>query len=156
MQMNEMDLVILDSTIEAMKQVIMHPLEVSSPDLINQGFAQHGIAVLIGIVGNVQGRLVFQAEPEIFSKLGETMFGMPLEGEMLHSFIGEVANMIAGNTSTILSAKGKHVDITPPTILKGDLKIFGFESGVQLSVQVQGIGAIHIAMLFHNKGGAQG
>lgn len=146
---------LLDSTIEAMKQIITHSMDVSSPNLIKQGFAQSGIAVLIGIVGSVQGRLVFQAEPETFSRLGESMFGMPLEGEMLHSFIGEVANMIAGNTSTILSAKGKHVDITPPTILMGQLEIFGFESGVHIIVQVERIGAIQIAMLFHNRGGSQ-
>lgn len=153
--MNEVNFVLLDSTIESMKQVIMHSMEVSSPSPIKQGLAQSGIGVLIGIVGSVQGRLVFQAEIETFSRLGESMFGMPLEGEMLHSFIGEVANMIAGNTSTILSSKGNHVDITPPTILMGQLEIFGFESGVDVSVQIQGIGAIHIAMLFHTKGGSQ-
>lgn len=155
MQMNERDLVLLDSAIESMKQIFVQPIEVSSPIPIQEGLMQCGIGVLIGIVGSVQGRLFFQADIDTFGRLAESMFGMPLEGEMLHSFIGEVANMIAGNTSTLLSGQGKYVDITPPTILKGQLEIFGFESGVHVSVQIQGIGTIHIVMLFHTTGGAQ-
>lgn len=153
MQMDERDLLLLNSTIESMGQVFMQSIDASPPIPIEQGLVQHGIGVLIGIMGDIQGRLVFHGDLQTFSSLSESMFGMPLEGEMLHSFIGEMANMIAGNTSTILSSKGKHVDITPPTIMLGQLEIYGFEAGVHVSVHLKEIGKLHIAMLFHTKGG---
>ncbi|MGM1048259.1 MAG: chemotaxis protein CheX [Bacillota bacterium] len=152
--MNESDLLLLNSTIESMRQVFMQSMDASQPIPIEQGLIQSGISVLIGIMGDLQGRLVFHGDLETFSRLGESMFGMPLEGEMLHSFIGEMANMIAGKTSTILSDKGKHVDITPPTIMLGQLEIYGFEAGIHVSVHLEEIGKIHIALLFHTKGGS--
>ena len=39
------------------------------------------------------------------SKIGESMFGMPLEGEMLESFAAEFGNMLAGNIATSLAGE---------------------------------------------------
>ena len=51
--------------------------------------------MLIGITGDVKGLLVLEGNEIVFGGIGEAMFGMPLEGEMLGSFSGELGNMIA-------------------------------------------------------------
>jgi len=55
---------------------------------------------------------------EIASRM---MGGWPIEtfDEIVKSAIGEMANMIMGNTSTLFSEKKIKVDITPPSILVG-------------------------------------
>ncbi|WP_327204749.1 chemotaxis protein CheX [Paenibacillus sp. DMB20] len=138
---------LVDSAIESMGEVFMKSIEVSQPISIEQGLLQSEIGVLIGIMGDVQGRLIFEGEKHTFSRLGESMFGMPLSGDMLHSFVGEMANMIAGHTSTLLSGKGKHVDITPPTVMVGQMEIYGFKSGVSVSAALDQVGTIRIALL---------
>mgnify|MGYP003209782019 CR=1 FL=1 len=59
---------------------------------------------------------------EIASKM---MMGMPVPelDEMAMSAISELGNMIMGNAATILSTKGIGIDITPPTLCRGAMKI---------------------------------
>ena len=71
--------------------------------------------------------MIIDAEKEMISKIGEGMFGMPLQEEMLESFAGELGNMLAGNMSTSISQKGFIIDITPPTVIIGHSKFSGFE-----------------------------
>ena len=81
----------------------------------------------IGFVGSIQGKLVLAGAKETFQRIGEVMFGMTLEDEMLDSFVGELGNMIAGNFSTTLSVKNISTDISAPASLKGDTTISGYK-----------------------------
>lgn len=81
--------------------------------------------VLIGITGDVKGKLILSGQTDVFSIIGETMFGTTIENDMLTSFSGELGNMIAGGLATNIVNKGLTTDITYPTILKGDTAISG-------------------------------
>lgn len=145
---------LMNSTLEAMGQVFTCPLEIEKPTIFQKPLLQSEIGVLIGIVGDVEGRLIIEGNMQTFGNLGFSMFGMPLEGEMLHSFVGEMANMIAGNTSTIYSSKGRHIDITPPTVMVGQLQLYGFESGISVNVHLDQIGTVSLVLLLQEKRGA--
>ena len=43
--------------------------------------------------------------------------------ELSLSALSELGNMILGNAATVLSTKGKIVDITPPSIIRGDFTL---------------------------------
>ena len=96
---------ILNGTIQSLKSVIPIPMEIKSPSLMVQPFEQKEMAVLIGIIGDVKGRIIIDSSAEFFSAIGATMFGMPLEGEMLESFTGELGNMVAGNLCTSVASE---------------------------------------------------
>lgn len=137
---------LLNGTFSAIKQVIPVQHNLMSPKLLNQTL-QLEFGVLIGITGDLKGKLILKAEPEIFGSIGQSMFGMPLEGEMLASFSGELGNMIAGSLSTIIVEKGINTDITAPTVLQGDTKLLGFEKAIQLTVTFESIGEMEIYLL---------
>ncbi|WP_256759382.1 chemotaxis protein CheX [Cohnella sp. WQ 127256] len=141
---------LLNSIIESVNQILSMELEIQSPKVFNLAVIQSEMAVLIGITGDVSGRIVLQGDSETFSKLGTKMFGMPLEGEMLHSCIGEIANMLAGKTSSIVYNKGYKVDITPPTIMVGQMQMYGFERGLSVTVRIEALGDINIILLLQN------
>jgi chemotaxis protein CheX len=145
---------LLNSTIESLNKVIVVPTEIHPAKVLKQSITQREIGVLVGITGDLSGRIVIEGDYQTFGKLGEFMFGMPLEGEMLHSFVGEIANMIAGNTSTVMSQKGCQIDITPPTVMVGHLQLYGFEQGVSVPVDIENVGAMNIIFLLQNKGEA--
>ncbi|MDT8858779.1 chemotaxis protein CheX [Alkalihalobacillus sp. MEB130] len=94
------------------------------------------LGVLIGITGDLNGKLILAGETPIFSSIGQSMFGMPLEGEMLDSFIGELGNMIAGSFSTIIAEYEVITDITSPMIMKGNAELSGFEKGFSVPISI--------------------
>ncbi|QFF98751.1 chemotaxis protein CheX [Psychrobacillus glaciei] len=137
---------VLNGTIQSLKSVIPLPMEIKSPSLMVQPFEQKEMAVLIGIIGDVKGRIIIDSTAKCFSSIGATMFGMPLEGEMLESFTGELGNMIAGNLCTSVAGNGVEIDITPPTVIVGTTKLFGFQHAFKLPVEITGIGELLIIL----------
>lgn len=138
---------VLNGTIESVKTVIPLPLAVGKPSLMTQPLEQTSIGVLIGMVGHVRGRLIIESDDQTFGAIGEAMFGMALEGDMLQSFTGELGNMLAGNLCTIVAKKGLEIDITPPTIIVGQSKLFGFDRAFRVPVTIEGKGEIQIILM---------
>lgn len=137
---------LMNGSIESIKHVI--PIEHKIKNLRRfEETLQLQIGVLIGITGDVKGQLVITSEAPVFSNIGETMFGMPLEGEMLSSFSGELGNMIAGSLSANVMEKGIHTDITPPTILQGDTTLTGYKHAFQVSFEFNNTGELDIYLL---------
>ena len=138
---------ILNGTIQSVKAVLPLEITVDKPSLFTQPFTQHSIGVLIGMTGDARGRIIIDGDELVFSKIGEAMFGMVLEGEMLESFAGELGNMIAGNLSTLISQKGFDMDITPPTVLVGQTKVYGFTKAFRLPINITNVGALMIVLM---------
>lgn len=142
---------ILNGTIDAVKAVLPFEVAVDKPSLFTQPFTQHSVGVLIGMTGDVRGRIIIDGTEEIFGKIGEGMFGMVLEGDMLESFAGELGNMIAGNLSTTIAQKGFEMDITPPTVFVGQTKVYGFEKAFRLPIHIQNAGILEVILMVELK-----
>ena len=138
---------ILNGTIESTKGVIPFEISVDKPVIFTQPFILQSFGVLIGMTGDVRGRLILDGDEQVFSKIGEGMFGMVVEGEMLESFAGELGNMIAGQLSIHISQQDMEMDITPPTVLVGQTKIYGFEKAFRLTITIHNAGIINIVLM---------
>ncbi|PKG24074.1 chemotaxis protein CheX [Niallia nealsonii] len=138
---------ILNGTIESVKSVLPFEISIHKPLQISAPFLQKSLGVLIGITGDLRGRIIIDGNEHVFSKLGETMFGMLLEGEMLESFSGELGNMIVGNLSTFVSQNGIEMDITPPTVLIGETKMYGFDKALQLPISLNELGTLNVILM---------
>ncbi|MCZ8532361.1 chemotaxis protein CheX [Psychrobacillus psychrodurans] len=137
---------ILNGTIQSLKSVIPIAMDIKSPSLMVQPFEQKEMGVLIGIIGDIKGRIIIDSTAESFSAIGATMFGMPLEGEMLESFTGELGNMVAGNICTSVAGNGVEIDITPPTVIVGTTRLFGFQHAFKLPVEIENVGEMTIIL----------
>jgi chemotaxis protein CheX len=142
---------LLECTVNSVKEVLHTPFDIEEPCAYNATTLQTEMSVLVGFTGEIQGRLIIDGHIPTFGKLGEKMFGMALEGEMLHSFVGELANMLAGNMCTSFSQKGRKVDITPPTIFMGEMKLFGFAKGISVPVAIHNVGEMKIILLLQEE-----
>src|SRR3954471_21962997 len=138
---------ILSGTIESVKEVIPFDISLDTPVIFTQPFILQSFGVLIGMTGDIRGRLMIDGEEQAFSKIGEGMFGMVIKGEMLESFAGELGNMIAGTLSTSISQQGMDMDITPPTVLVGQTKIYGFEKAFRQTISVYNVGNLNIILM---------
>lgn len=137
---------ILNGTIHALKSILPMNIDVKSPTITSEPYEQHEMGVLIGIIGDIKGRVIIDSSPSTFGAIGGAMFGMPLEGEMLESFTGEFGNMIAGNLCTHAGQNDLELDITPPTVMVGKTKLYGFQHAFRLPATIDGVGTITILL----------
>lgn len=137
---------ILNSTIQSLKSVIPLEMNFLSPTILPEPFEQKELSVLIGIIGDIKGRIILDASSDCFAAIGSNMFGMPLAGDMLESFTGELGNMIAGNLCTLVGANNLEIDITPPTVIVGTSKLYGFHQAFKLPVEILEIGELTVIL----------
>ncbi len=85
-----------------------------------------GVAAIIGLAGDVEGRVLFDMSKvtaiQIASAMLQSMEMEPIEelNDMGKATITELANMITGQAVTKLHNLGFKFDLTPPAIFTGD------------------------------------
>lgn len=102
--------------------------EVSRGDLYLKSAAMPmlGVAAIIGLAGDVEGRVLFDMKLDTSIKVASVMLSsMDMEpvsefNDMARATITELANMITGQAVTKLHNLGFKFDLTPPAIFKGD------------------------------------
>ena len=137
---------ILNGTIHSLKTILPMPITIGSPTMSVEPYIQQEMGVLIGIIGDLKARIIIDGSPTIFGNIGGAMFGMPLEGEMLESFTGEFGNMIAGNLCTHVGEQNLELDITPPTVMVGNTKLYGFQQAFRLPATIETVGDITVLL----------
>ena len=116
----------LMATAGVLKDMCQIEVKVEKPYIKTSEFAEDSILIMIGVTGEMRGQVIIALTItnacDVASKM---MMGMPvLElNDLSISAISELGNMIMGNTATILSTKGIGIDITPPTICRGNISI---------------------------------
>lgn len=137
---------LLNGANSALKNVVPVPQTLSKPKLLREPLAIK-FGVLIGITGDIKGKILLLSEKEIFGAIGELMFGATLEEDMLPSFSGEFGNMIAGNVSIAVEKDELSINITEPSIIEGVATISGYEMAVHIVSAIEGIGDMSIYLL---------
>src|SRR5690625_1469956 len=136
----------LNNTLASLEGVVPISFSRSAPRLLQQNFSLH-FGVLIGIIGDIKGKLVLSGNLRVFSGIGKAMYGMPLESEMLLSFSGELGNMIAGGLSSNIAADGVNINISAPTIMQGNTTLSGFKQDLSVSADFAHAGDLELFLL---------
>ncbi|RKX93463.1 MAG: chemotaxis protein CheX [Spirochaetes bacterium] len=81
-----------------------------------------GVAALVGLAGNVEGRVLFDMSIETALAIASDMNGEKLEqmDDLAKATITELANMITAQAVTKLHELGFTFDLTPPAIFTGE------------------------------------
>lgn len=137
---------LLNATLLSVKTVVPIDCQIMKPRLLQDKLTLH-YGVFIGMTGDIQGKLILTGDPKTFGLIGQSMFGMPLEGEMLLSFSGELGNMIAGGLSTNIVKNGIDMNITAPTMMQGDTKLAGYKQALEVPVEFENIGQLNVFLL---------
>ncbi len=81
-----------------------------------------GVAALVGLAGNVEGRVLFDMSMDTALAIASDMNGEKLEkmDDLAKATITELANMITAQAVTKLHELGFTFDLTPPAIFTGE------------------------------------
>jgi len=82
-----------------------------------------GITVVVGIVGQIKGNIIYVIDIESAKKIASMMMmGMPVEqiDDISRSALSELTNMITANATICASKNGVSLDISTPTLFQGD------------------------------------
>ena len=81
-----------------------------------------GVAALVGLAGDVEGRVLFDMTKDTALSVASGMNGedMKVVDDMVKATITELANMITAQAVTKLHDLGFKFDLTPPALFTGD------------------------------------
>lgn len=112
----------IESFISVMPQLGFEQVRKGKLSLKNEDLLGSGIIIVVGIVGELKGNVVYSLDMESAKKVAsKMMMDMPVESfdEISKSALSELANMLTANAITIFSSMGTTVDISTPTLLEG-------------------------------------
>jgi len=81
-----------------------------------------GVAAIVGLTGDVEGRVLFDMKKETALSVASEMNAEQLDemNDLAKATISELANMITGQAVTKLHDLGFKFDLTPPAIITGE------------------------------------
>ena len=112
----------VESAYSIMQEVLQN--EIDRKDLYLKKTSQPvmGVAALVGLAGDVEGRVLIDMSQDTALKIASTMNGEELSAmdELVKATITELANMITAQAVTKLFDLGFKFDLTPPSIITGE------------------------------------
>ena len=113
----------LMASTKILKEMCSIDTTVGKPSIKNPTFYADTLIILIGFTREMKGQAMIAFNNTVACDIASKMIMAPITqmDELAKSAIGELGNMIMGNTATIFSTKGLAIDITPPTIGNGTI-----------------------------------
>jgi chemotaxis protein CheX len=86
-------------------------------------YRRRGVAAVVAVNGDIEGRVIFDIDPETATKIASTLAGQPVAqtDQIVTETICEMANLVIGNAVTSLNDQGFRFKIHPPTVHRDDL-----------------------------------
>lgn len=101
-------------------QLLEGPTVVGNPSMEEDAYRRKGVAALIGFQGDIEGRIIFDLEPEAACRIAGRLAGTEPPATANDTLVGEtlceLANMIIGNAVTLLNDAGFHFRVQPPEV----------------------------------------
>ena len=112
----------VESAFSVLKEVLQTEIERGELYLKATSQPVLGVAAIIGLTGDVEGRVLLDMSRETAHKIASAMNGEELESfdELAKATIAELANMITGQAVTKLHEIGFNFDLSPPSLITGD------------------------------------
>jgi chemotaxis protein CheX len=101
---------------------LQSPTKIADLAMEEETYRRKGVAALVLIKGDIEGRVILDLAPEVAFKIASHLAGTELqESEQLaRETVCELANMVIGNSVTLLNDQGFRFKVFPPEIHMND------------------------------------
>lgn len=85
-------------------------------------YQRKGVAAVVTVVGDIEGRVIFDVEPATATRMASVMAGTDRQEsqELVRETICELANQVIGNAITTLNDQGFRFKVHPPRVHEGE------------------------------------
>ncbi|HTF24941.1 MAG TPA: chemotaxis protein CheX [Candidatus Limnocylindria bacterium] len=94
------------------------PTKIVDLEMDQEAYRRKGVAALIAIKGDIEGRVILDLSPEVALKVASQLAGTEVMAseQVVRETVCEMANMVIGNSVTLLNDQGFHFKVFPPEI----------------------------------------
>lgn len=112
---------IIESAKEIFTTMVMMEISVSGDYMTESIPLTESISGVIGLAGTHKGVLAIHIPNKVAMAITSSFLGMDVEemNEDVEDAVGELANMLGGNVKSILSEKGRDIDLSLPSTIIG-------------------------------------
>ena len=99
-------------------QGLQCPTSVGNLSMDEEAYRRKGVAALIWVTGDIEGRIVIDLDPETALRVASRFAGsdLPESDELVRETVCELANLVIGNAVTSLNDQGFHFRVHPPVL----------------------------------------
>jgi len=124
-------------------------------DLLMEEGAYHrkGVAALIVIKGDIEGRIILDLAPEVALKVAAILTGGEVtdSDQVVRETVCELANMVIGNSVTLLNDQGYRFKVFPPEIHMNDQGLAGSRDTEAMVLAIEtSCGSIYLNIAMHH------
>jgi chemotaxis protein CheX len=121
---------LIESTIEIFTGMVMMDVSVAGEPMQKLGPLKQSITGMVGLAGTHKGVLAVHFPKKVALEVTSSFLGMDVSevNEDVQDAIGEIANMLGGNLKTILSDRGRDIQLSLPSTISGDEYAFSSQA----------------------------
>jgi chemotaxis protein CheX len=99
-------------------ETLQCPTRIGDVTMDEEAYRRKGVASLVTIIGDIEGRIIFDIDQPTAAKVAAYLAGgpMPESEETARETVCELANMVIGSAVTSLNDQGFRFKISPPTV----------------------------------------
>ena len=103
-------------------QGLQSPMSIGNLSMEQEVYRRKGVAALVTLSGGIEGRIVFDLDPETALRVASHFAGadLPESDELVRETVCELANQVTGNAVTTLNDQGFHFRVLPPVLLASE------------------------------------
>ena len=103
------------------------PTKIMDLSMDEEAYRRKGVAALITIKGDIEGRVILDLSPDVAMKVASQLAGMEVEAsdQVVRETVCELANMVIGNSVTLLNDQGFHFKVFPPEVHMNETGLAG-------------------------------
>lgn len=112
---------VVESAKEIFTSMVMMDIQMEGEPVTELATLENSITGVIGLTGTHKGVLAIHIPDAVAMAITGNFLGMEVEevNEDVEDAVGELANMLGGNVKSILSEKGRDIDLSLPTTVRG-------------------------------------
>lgn len=112
---------IIEATNEIFSSMVMMEVSVTGPVQSKLPSLENSITGVIGLAGTHKGVLAMHFPHPVAMAITGSFLGMDVDeiNEDVEDAVGELANMLGGSVKSILSANGRDIELSLPSIISG-------------------------------------
>jgi len=94
------------------------PTKIADLTMDEDAYRRKGVAALIAIKGDIEGRVILDLSPEVAMKVASQLAGAEVAAsdQVVRETVCEMANMVIGNSVTLLNDQGFRFKVFPPEL----------------------------------------